>query len=51
MGKKENWDCDFCKTAGLSIAKDGFVYCRNCGKTYHETIYDLAKKLAKEIVK
>ena len=46
--KKVDWVCDFCEKDGLTIAKDGNVYCRYCHKSYHETIYDLARKLIKE---
>lgn len=49
--RKIEWNCDFCHEDGLTIAKDGNVYCRYCKKSYHETIYDLAIKLAKEIKK
>lgn len=44
----KSWLCDFCNKDGLTIAKDGNVYCRFCSKSYHETIYDLAKKLINE---
>jgi len=46
---KIKWTCDFCKKAGLSISMNGIVYCRFCKKSYHETLYDLAKKLIKEV--
>jgi len=46
---KEKWNCDFCGKPGLSISVRGDVYCRFCNKSYHESLYDLAKKLIKEI--
>lgn len=46
--KKVKWTCDFCGEAGLTISINGDVYCRICNKSYHEDLYDLAKKLIKE---
>lgn len=46
--KEEKWICDFCKKAELSISSRGLIYCRNCKKSYEETIYDLARKLIKD---
>lgn len=50
MSKDKNeWICDFCHSDGLTIARDGQVYCRFCQQSYHENIYDLARKIIREI--
>jgi len=44
----EEWNCDFCGKEGLSITGKGFVWCRECGNSYQQSIYDLAKELSKK---
>ena len=46
---REQWNCDFCNRAGLSISSKGDIYCRYCERSYEETIYDLIRKLTKEV--
>lgn len=47
--KEEKWNCDFCGKAGLSIAEDGMIYCKYCFKSYRENMYDVARKIIKEM--
>lgn len=42
------WNCDFCNRSGLTISQAGIVYCKYCGLSYGESLFD---KLPEEAMK